>query len=158
MTDLQLTLQRLPMPPSAGYTIGRLYADTVYVSDTIEDKDRGLKDKWTLAEIKAKKVYGETAVPKGRYRVTLTPSPKFRTRVWARKYAGLVPLLEGVKGFDGVRIHPANLASELLGCIAPGTNSVKGAVTQSQAAYYKLMDGWLMPAHRQGRKIYITIQ
>lgn len=158
MTDLQLTLQRLPMPPSAGYTIGRLYADTVYVSDTIEDKDRGLKDKWTLAEIKAKKVYGETAVPKGRYRVTLTPSPKFRTRVWARKYAGLVPLLEGVKGFEGVRIHPANRASELLGCIAPGKNTKKGMVTSSQQWYYKLMDEYLMPAFKRGEEVTITIQ
>lgn len=146
------------MPADADYTIGRLYAGTSYVSDTIEDRDRGLKDRMTVAEIKAKKVYGETAIPKGTYRVRLTVSPKFRRRAWAAKYGGLVPLLEGVKGFDGVRIHPANRATELLGCIAPGTNSVKGAVLQSTKAFYKLMDTWLIPAHEAGRVITITIK
>lgn len=154
--EIKLTLHRVYKDPE--YTIGRLYVDQLLLCDTIEDCDRGLKQSWDIGQILKVKVYGKTAIPKGTYKIGFTVSPKFRYRVWGKKYGGIVPEIQNVKGYGGVRIHPANRASELLGCIAPGTNSVKGAVTQSQAAYYKLMDDWLMPAHRQGRKIYITIQ
>lgn len=153
---MKLTLHRVYKDPE--YTIGRLYVDQLLLCDTIEDCDRGLKQSWDITQILKVKVYGRTAIPKGTYKIGFTVSPKFKYRAWAKKYGGIVPEIQNVKGYGGVRIHPANRASELLGCIAPGTNSVKGAVTQSQAAYYKLMDDWLMPAHLQGRKIYITIQ
>ena len=140
------------------YCIGRIYAGTLYVCDAIEDTDRGLKDSWPLEKIQSTKVYGETAIPKGTYKVVLSVSPKFRYRPWAKKYGGLVPELQNVKGFAGIRIHPANFATELLGCIAPGVNSKKGQVTASQATYYKLMDKYLMPAWKKGEPITITIQ
>lgn len=140
------------------YCIGRIYANSVYVSDSIEDTDRGMKDTWPIDKIRKTKVYGETAIPKGRYKIELSVSPKFKNRVWAKKYGGLVPEITNVKGFSGIRIHPANFATELLGCIAPGINSRKGQVTQSQATYYKLMDKYLYPAHKKGEEIWITIQ
>lgn len=146
------------MPASASYTIGRLYANSIIVSDTIEDRDRGLTDSMPLTQIKAKKVYGETAIPKGTYTVVGTVSPKFRNRVWAKKYNGIVPEIIGVKGFSGIRIHPANTASELLGCIAPGQNKVKGKVINSTAAFYKFMDTWFMPALKNKLPITITIE
>lgn len=40
------------------YTIGKLYVDDKYFSDTLEDKDRGLTDKDNISTIKAKKVFG----------------------------------------------------------------------------------------------------
>ena len=40
------------------YTIGKLYIDGVYFCDTIEDKDRGLKQTDAYAANKRKKVYG----------------------------------------------------------------------------------------------------
>ncbi|MBQ6287380.1 MAG: hypothetical protein IJK73_06985 [Bacteroidales bacterium] len=153
---LELTLKRIYNCPT--YCIGRLYADTCYVSDTIEDTDRGLKDTWSIEKVKSTKVYGETAIPKGRYKVVLSKSPKFGNRTWAKKYDGLIPEILDVKGFSGIRIHPANFATELLGCIAPGINSKKGQVTQSQNTYFKLMDQYLMPAWKEGREIWITIQ
>ena len=153
---MELTEKRIYNCPK--YCIGRLYVNQVYVSDTINDTDRGLKDSWPLEKIRNTKVYGETAIPKGRYKVVLSVSPKFKNRVWAKKYGGLVPELQNVKGFAGIRIHPANFATELLGCIAPGVNSRKGQVTQSQATYYKLMDKYIMPAWKKGEPITITIQ
>jgi hypothetical protein len=60
-------------------------------------------------EIKSKKIYGETAVPTGTYKIDMsTVSPKFKNRSWARPYEGKVPRLINVKGFDGVLIHPGN--------------------------------------------------
>ena len=52
------------------YTIGRLYINGVFFSNTVEDKDRGLKQTDSLAIIQSKKVYAETAIPTGTYKIT----------------------------------------------------------------------------------------
>ena len=71
------------------YTIGKMYIDGQYICDTLEDTDRGLNQNMSLEEIKNKKVYGETAVPTGTYKVDMnTVSPKFKSRTWAKPYEG----------------------------------------------------------------------
>ena len=61
------------------YTIGKLYVDGKYFSSTLEDKDRGLDQKMPIEQINKLKVYGETAIPTGTYKITLdVVSPKFR--------------------------------------------------------------------------------
>lgn len=47
---MKLTLKRIAKRDT--YTIGKLYIDGVYFCDTIEDKDRGLKQSMSLNEIK----------------------------------------------------------------------------------------------------------
>lgn len=79
-------------------TIGELSINGNFECYILEDKDRGLDSSMTLAEIKAQKVYGATAIPAGRYRVAFTFSNRFQ------KY---LPLLIDVPGYEGVRIHPA---------------------------------------------------
>lgn len=141
----------------ATYTIGKLLVNGNAFCESLEDKDRGLSDNMTEAAIKLKKVYAETAIPTGTYEVKLTFSSKFSSRRWGRKYKGLVPQIMNVKGFSGVRIHPANTALELEGCIAIGKNQEVGKVLQSTIYYYKLMDTYIVPASNRGEKIYITI-
>lgn len=153
---MKLTVKRVYNCPR--YCIGRLYVNGLYVSDTIEDTDRRLKDSWPLDKIKKTKVYGETAIPKGTYKVILSVSPKFSNRAWAKRHNGLIPEILGVKGFQGIRIHPANFATELLGCIAPGKNTIKGQVTQSQVTYDTIMTKYLEPAWKRKEEIYITIE
>lgn len=122
------------------YTIGKLYIDGKYLCDTLEDKDRGLDDSMSEGVIKSKKVYGKTAIPTGTYFIDLnTVSPKFKDRSWAKPYNGKIPRLVGVKGFDGVLIHPLNDASESIGCVGVGQNKVKGKVVNSVATFNKLM-------------------
>lgn len=123
-----LTLRRIAFKES--YTIGKLYVDGNYFSDTVEDKDRGLDDSMTVDEIKKKKVYGETAIPYGTYKVSITYSPKFKKNL---------PLVEGVKGFEGIRIHSGNTAKDSLGCIIVGKNKKVGMVLDSRATMEKLM-------------------
>ena len=53
------------------YTIGHLYIDGQYFCDTCEDTDRGLRQDLPLSVNQAKKRRGVTAIPVGRYRVTL---------------------------------------------------------------------------------------
>lgn len=140
------------------YTIGALFVNDVRFSETVEDCDRGLDSSMSLEEIKSKKIYAETAIPKGTYNVILSRSKKFMNKSWAIPYNGFVPELVNVKGFSGVRIHPANYATELEGCIAPGFNKVKGGVVNSVLTYTDLMKNYIYPAWERGEEIKLTIE
>lgn len=123
-----------------GYTIGKLSIDGKYFCDTLEDADRGLRQDMPLEKIQRLKVYGQTAIPTGRYVVTLdVVSPRFKDRSWARPYGGKIPRLLNVPGFDGVLCHPGNDASDTSGCILVGRNTVLGKVTDSTATFHALM-------------------
>ena len=126
---MKLTLKRIAFKEK--YTIGRLYIDGEYFCDTIEDKDRGLNNDMGLAEILAKKRYGETAIPTGHYEVEITYSPKYKR---------MMPEIKDVKGFSGIRIHSGNTAKDTLGCLIVGKNTVVGMVTDSRKTYYKLFE------------------
>ena len=151
---MELRVERLYKKQN--YTIGKLYIDGLYFSDTLEDKDRGLKDEMSEAEIRSLKVYGETAIPTGRYRVELTYSPKFAGREWAKQFGGKTPELKEVKGYTGIRIHPLNTAKDSLGCIGVGKNTEVGKITQS-VKYYSALMSKLVLAKENQEKIYITI-
>lgn len=140
-----------------GYTIGKLYVDGAAFCDTLEDTDRGLHCGMTSKEIKANKVAGKTAIPKGIYTVNMnTLSPRFKARSWARPYGGIVPRLEAVPGFVGVLIHPGNSADDTDGCILVGRNTVVGGLTDSVKTYLKLMS-LLMAARDRGDAVTIEI-
>lgn len=123
-----------------GYTIGLLYIDGVFFCNTLEDKDRGLTQLMSEAVIHRKKVYGETAIPTGNYKVTLKVlSPKYSTIDWYRKLnGGFMPRVMDVPGFDGILIHPGNTAEHTNGCLLVGKNTVKGGLTESRATFEKL--------------------
>lgn len=111
------------------YCIGKFYIDGVYFCDTIEDTDRGLDDGMSEAEIKQKKVKGETAIPTGTYPVYIT---------WSPKYQKPMPLLERVKGYSGIRIHSGNTAKNTEGCLIVGKNKEVGKVLESRKTYNEL--------------------
>lgn len=153
---MKLLLRRIFKGP--GYTIGKLSINGVYECDTLEDQDRGLTSQMSLEEIKAKKVYGVTAIPTGTYSINMTTvSPKFKDRAWAKPYKGILPRLENVKGYEGVLIHVGNKAEDTLGCILVGENKVKGQVINSTATFYELMTV-LLKAQSAGEVIELTIE
>ena len=102
------------------YTIGKLYADNVYICDTLEDKVRSY----------GVKVAGETAIPYGKYLSGLTFSTRFQ------KY---LPEIFDVPHFTGVRIHAGNTAADTEGCILVGKNKEVGKVLESQKTMEKIM-------------------
>lgn len=123
------------------YTIGKLYIDGKYFSDTLEDTDRNLTSTMSKDEIAKVKVYEKTAIPTGTYVVDMnTVSPKFGKRSWAQPYEGKVPRLQNVPGYEGVLIHPGNTADDTSGCILVGRNKVKGQVVESQNTFHSLMN------------------
>ena len=83
----------------------------------------------TEEEILQKKVKGQTAIPTGIYHVYITYSPKYKKQM---------PLIDGVKGFSGIRIHSGNTAKDTEGCLIVGLNTKVGMVTQSRK-YYNLL-------------------
>ena len=99
------------------YTIGQLFVETpqgsVWISDTLEDKVRDYNKDGDLLDEGEEKVYSQTAIPYGKYEVKMTISPKFKNRYWAAIYGGIVPLIDNVKHFTGIRFHPAKTASDL---------------------------------------------
>ena len=128
----------------ATYTIGVLSVDGVRFCETVEDRDRGLKQSDALDWIRAKKVAGETAIPKGTYTVAMNvTSPKYAGVAWYWNFCrGKMPRLLAVPGFDGILIHPGTDALSTRGCILVGKNTKVGKLTESRACFqelYKLM-------------------
>ena len=152
---MKLTLKRRYTAQT--YTIGTLSIDGVPFCDALEDTDRGLHVGMTSKEIKANKVPGKTAIPKGVYTVNMnTVSPRLKNKSYAKPYGGIVPRLEAVPGFVGVLIHPGNSSDDTDGCILVGRNTVVGGLTESKKTYLKLMN-MLVAARDRGETITIEI-
>lgn len=132
---------------SNNYCIDKLYINGKYFSDALEDPDRGLTDTMSLEEIKKIKIKGNTCIPYGTYNVTITYSPRFKKNL---------PLLNNVKGFDGIRIHSGNKPQDTEGCLLLGFNKVKGQVIDSRVTTDKLI-AQIQQAINKGEKVTITI-
>lgn len=130
-----------------GYSIGVLYINGQRICETLEDEDRGLSEDMSLSEIKKRKIKGETAIPIGRYQVAWTFSPRFNK---------MLPLLMGVPGYDGIRIHSGNKAKDTDGCILCGRNTEPGTVTHSRYWTNKV-NGIIEKAIKFKEEVTITI-
>lgn len=147
---MEILLKRIARKQA--YTIGKLYINGVYFSDTLEDYDALYFGK--------PKVMHKTAIPCGRYEVLLDNySPKFGNREpYKTLCGGCVPLINKVPNFSGVRIHIGNDSNDTDGCPLVGRNTVVGKVTNSRSTFELLMKKHLNPARKRKEKVYITIQ
>ena len=132
---------------SSKYCIDKLYINGKYFSDALEDPDRGLTDSMSLEEIKKIKVKGNTCIPYGTYNVTITYSPKFKRTL---------PLINKVKGFEGIRVHNGNTPQDSSGCVLLGFNKIKGQVIDSKVTVNKFID-IVQKALNKGEKVTIEI-
>lgn len=150
---MELRLKRIARKNT--YTIGKLYVDGEYFCDTLEDADRGLRQDMPLAVIRATKRKGITAIPTGRYRVTLgVQSPKFSKKAIYQFCNGYLPRLINVPGYEGVLIHIGNTDKDTEGCLLVGRNTQVGKVLESRKTFIALYDRLL---GAEGN-IYITIE
>lgn len=138
---MKLTIKRTITRNS--YTLGKLYVDGVYFCDTLEDKDRGLTQDMNISQIQLLKINGETAIPKGIYKVTLDViSPKFsKYPFYMETCKGKLPRLIDVKGYEGVLIHVADgpkRDSLVQGCIGVGNLSAEEYLMNGKKVFAEL--------------------
>lgn len=87
------------------------------------------------------KRYGATAIPVGRYQVTLkVQSQKFSKKKQYEFCDGYLPRLINVPAFEGVLIHIGNTAKDTEGCILVGRNTKVGKVLESGVTFLKLYE------------------
>lgn len=116
-------------------TIGDLYVGEKWQCFTLEDVVRD-----------GPKVPGKTAIPTGLYQVVVTFSNRFQKPL---------PLLIGVPGFEGVRIHPGNTEHDTEGCVLVGLKEDKDFVGDSRRAFTLLFDQ--IKAAAKQEKIWIQV-
>lgn len=141
---MELRVERLW--PRENYTVGRLYVNNEFFSNTLEDKIID-KDKSGVFDNGEKKVYGESAIPYGKYKVVYNYSPKFGRNL---------PRLLDVPHFEGILIHPGNTAKDSFGCILVGKNTSKGMLSESRYISDKLNE-IIDAAQKRGEEITIEI-
>lgn len=129
---MKLTLKRKFL--GGKYTVGDLFIDSKLFCNTIEDVVRELPGtcpytpKGQSCKCKGK-VYAQTAIPTGTYKITMEYSPRFKRKL---------PLLHNVPHFIGILIHSGNDESSSAGCLIVGNNTIKGKVTNSRVTSDKL--------------------
>lgn len=91
------------------FTPGRMYFEGHAFCHTCEDEDRFLEN--VPGHENSTKVFGKTAIPRGKYRMITSESPRF---------GRILPEVLHVPGFTGIRIHGGNTAEDSHGCILVG--------------------------------------
>lgn len=139
---MELLLQRDTLTGNS--TGGVLYLNGEKFCYTLEDKMR--ENGRPVGEWKIK---GQTAIPVGRYKVTIAPSPKRGGR--------LMPLLLAVPGFSGIQIHTGNHKDDTEGCILLGTKREPDTVRESTIAFDKFFP-LLQHAVTHGEPVWMEIR
>ena len=157
---MELTLKRKYLKDT--YTIGHLYIYGEYFCDTLEDKVRDLNKDGDLNDECEGKVYGKTAIPYGRYNITLNVvSPKFsKYEFYGETCDGKLPRLLNVPHFEGILIHVADgyKGADLLeGCIGVGYNLIKGGLLNGKQVFCDLYRQ-MFNAHLHREQIWIAIE
>lgn len=133
-------------------TIGELYINNVFECYTLEDKDRDLLGSMTTGEIQQKKIFSKTAIPRGTYPVLVTATG-ITSNVGQKN--GMLPLVNNVRGFSGIRIHVGNNATHTEGCLLLGTSkandTIGGSTAAVNAAFTKILN-----AINAGQSVSIT--
>jgi len=127
-------------------TIGQLYINGEFFCFTLEDKVREVPGR----PVEEWKIWGETAIPMGRYPVTLERSPKFGPDTIS---------IGRVLGFTYIRIHAGNTEKDTEGCPIVGyaltaDNIIKPGTTRP--ALLDLKDK-VKKAIKEGETVHITV-
>lgn len=120
------------------YCISHLYdgKNDEYLCDAIEDTVRDFNHNGVF-DNNEEKVYGETAIPCGRYYVTFLQTS---LAIGGKARYGRIPYLHGVDSFEHIRIHPGVDEKNSEGCIILGYNKEKGKVVDSESCCLDFYD------------------
>lgn len=121
---MRMQLERLQIDPDV--TIGALSIDGDFECWVLEDPVRERKGQ----PVYQWKIPGQTAIPYGTYAVQITRSNRFGVDL---------PLLIGVEGFSGIRIHAGNTTADTEGCLLVGMDRLQTSLGRSRKALATLM-------------------
>ena len=132
-------------------TLGLMMVDGQFVCYTLED------------EFRTNKVYGETRIPSGNYRLTLRTTGGFHKRYkkkFGELHEGMIWIMD-VPNFEYVLIHIGNRDDDTAGCILVGdsinNNLVEeGFVSHSAQAYRRIYSMLLQPIKENRCSITLT--
>ena len=115
--------------PQGKALFGQLYVDGTFFCDTLENTDY--------------------AIPTGFYRLRVTMSPRFRI---------YLPLLDGVIGRSGIRIHAGNTIDHTEGCILVGEADLPNLrLLSSLKTLHRLCDVLLNHKNTTNDETYIEV-
>ena len=115
--------------PQGKALFGQLYVDGEYFCDTLENTDY--------------------AIPTGFYRLRVTMSPRFKI---------YLPLLDGVIGRSGIRIHAGNTIDHTEGCILVGEADLPNLrLLSSLKTLHRLCDVLLNHKNTTNDETYIEV-
>jgi|SRR5271165_3343777 len=130
---MDLTVKR--WPSDAVSTEGQMFIDGQPFGYTLENPVRDVK------------IMDHTAIPAGRYQVSIGMSPHF---------GRLMPRVLNVPNFTGVLIHMGNIPRDTEGCILVGWQRGTDMVGDSDAAFNQLYDQ-INDAINAGEQVWLTI-
>ena len=128
------------------YTAGKMYVVGKYFGCTLERTNRDLNHKNGF-DNGEKKVYGDTCIPFGKYKLTVTYSPKFGRNLI---------LVNNVPEFSGVRIHRGNRVQDTTGCILVAKTFLNGVLYNS-SPYETWITNWVSDEIKKGNEVWIDI-
>lgn len=134
---MEIEVKRTDYIPALETTLGELKISDKFSCFTCEDQEREVK------------IQDKTAIPKGRYKVILSMSQRFKKEL---------PELLNVPGFTGIRIHSGNSKVDTSGCLLLGyiKNSQLGKIGDSKRAVNDLIA--ILKTVNKDEEIFITIQ
>ena len=136
---MELVVQRRFKGPD--YTIGSFFVDDEKLCDTLEHVCRIVNNDCSM------KIFGETAIPEGRYQVEI---------LWWDKHQNYYPHVMNVPCFEGILIHGGLTASDSEGCILVGENTIKGELTNGPH-WARVVTGIIQDALKN-EEVWITIK
>ncbi len=142
----------------SGWRARRGEPQALFFGAALEDQDRGLDAAMSLADIRARKVRAETAIPIGTYVVRRTRSPALGHLTRDGRMMGLVD----VPAFVGIRIHPGRRESGTAGCVMIGLGallrgpSAGWSLVRSESAW-RWLDERVSEAEHRGERVECVI-
>ena len=142
---MELTLNRKPTVRAT--TFGELLIDGAHECLTLEDAIREIAGE--LVELW--KIPHETAIPSGRYRITLEFSHRFGPDTIT---------INDVPGFDKIRMHGGTTIADTEGCVLVGDICDRQRMTIAGAKFDHVLDRLKVKVHAAltaGEEVWITI-
>ncbi len=140
---VKLLLERYAFGQKA--TLGKLYADGEQVAYALEDVMREI----TGEPVASWKIYGQTAIPKGMYKVITD---------FSQHFGHVLPHVLDVPGFEGIRIHPGNTDADTDGCILVGGKPTGDDFIPNSRATFEKVLALIEAAEQDGGEVTIEVR